>query len=153
MLSVRLSIGCSSFQCGLRLRIKQGGPMRNYLVQRAILAVTSAVLTIAWFGAPEFCLRVSAQVVGATVTGTMLDPSGSAIVNGRVSLHNTDTGTSTNETTNANGIYTAPNLQPGTYDITFSAKGFGDKDLRAVTLTVGDTQVINASMKIGTMKE
>ncbi len=49
--------------------------MRSYMADRAILVVTGAVLTIARFGAADFCPRVSAQVVGATVTGTMLDPS------------------------------------------------------------------------------
>jgi hypothetical protein len=127
--------------------------MRNYLAQRTLIALTSAVLTIVAFVCQEFSPQLSAQVVGATLTGTMLDPSGLAILNGKVSISNAGTGTTTVVATNATGVYSAPNLQPGNYDIVFSAKGFSSQMLRAVTLTVGETRVLNVSMKVGQVKE
>jgi hypothetical protein len=120
-------------------------------VQRLIAIDVFAVLTIAVL--LSSVSRLAAQVVGSTLTGSMLDPSGFAIPNGKISLHNTGTGLDTVAQTNATGTYSASNLQPGNYNVTFSAIGFGEQALLGITLTVGETRVINASMKVGAQQQ
>jgi len=51
--------------------------------------------------------------------------------------------------TNADGFFTAPNLLPGEYEITVSAKGFTTEARKGITLTVGAQQVFNLTLHVG----
>jgi hypothetical protein len=90
-----------------------------------------------------------AQVTGATISGTVTDPSGDAIPKARVSVKNTATGVTTDATTDADGFYTVPNLLPGVYDVTVTAPGFATLAEKAITLEVGAKQALPISMKVG----
>src|SRR3977135_633402 len=93
--------------------------------------------------------RTYAQVVGATLSGTVTDASGAAVPNAHLSGRNTATGVTREVTVDAAGFYTAPNLQPGNYEVRFSASGFATQVNNGVTLTVGAQQVLNASLRVG----
>src|SRR5579872_2706738 len=93
--------------------------------------------------------RINAQAVGATLTGTVTDQSGGVVPNATVAILNTATGETRNVTTNADGIYSAPNLNPGTYSVTATASGFSKLVQSGVVLTVGATQTLNLSMQVG----
>src|SRR5215831_11823739 len=84
-----------------------------------------------------------AQVVGAILTGTVADPSGAAVPNARISIRNLATGVITEATTNSAGIYSAPNLLPGDYEVSAQASGLTPKHHARLTLTVGEKQVLN----------
>src|ERR1700682_6452161 len=56
-------------------------------------------------------------------------------------------------TTNGEGFYSAPNLLPGSYDVTVAAKGFQTTVQKAVTLTVGATQALNFEMRVGQLNQ
>src|ERR1700682_3406428 len=77
------------------------------------------------------CLLVSvptrAQVAGATLSGTVAAASGSEAPKLTVSIKNTATGIGRERATDADGLYSAPNLPPGVYEVTFSAHGFSTK--------------------------
>src|ERR1035438_10341948 len=60
-------------------------------------------------------LPIQAQVVGGTISGTVSDKSGAVVANATVSLTNLATGVTTAVTTNAQGLYSVPNLLPGDY--------------------------------------
>ena len=81
--------------------------------------------------------RAQAQVAGAGLSGTVTDPSGALIPNAQISIKNTATGVARAVTTDTAGFYTAPNLLPGTYEITASAPGFATVVQTGITLTVG----------------
>jgi hypothetical protein len=91
----------------------------------------------------------NAQVSGATLSGTITDPSGAAIGGAKVSIANKATGVNRDVTTDAAGLYSAPNLLPGLYDVTASASGFSTAKQADVTLTVGGQQTLNLPLKIG----
>src|SRR6266699_3628011 len=78
-----------------------------------------------------------AQVSGATVSGTITDPSGAAIAGAKVTITNTATGVARDVTADAAGFYQAPNLLPGPYEVTASASGFSTTKQSNLTLTVG----------------
>ena len=96
---------------------------------------------------------VRAQVAGATVFGTVKDSSGAAIPNTTVAIKNAATGTTREVMTDAAGFYTAPNLIPSTYELTFEAKGFKTEVLSGVNLTVGMQAALNVSMNIGEISQ
>jgi hypothetical protein len=107
------------------------------------------VLTL-WFLAS---IPVYSQEVGGSLSGTVTDASGAALPKATVSITNVATGVTTNVVTNAQGIYNAPNLLPGNYQVTVSALGFGTTVHGGVILTVGAQQVLNVAMKVGAVTE
>ena len=98
-------------------------------------------------------IRVYAQVAGATMTGTVSDASGAVIPNAQVSIKNVATGEVRAVTTNAAGLYTAPNLLPGSYEVTVTASGFSTEVRSGITLTVGAQQVLNITMQVGQVSQ
>jgi hypothetical protein len=96
---------------------------------------------------------VRAQVVGATLFGTVKDQSGAVIPTSYISIKNIATGLTRAVKTDAAGFYTAPNLLPGTYEITATAPGFGTVVQSGITLTVGAQQVLDIAMRVGQVNE
>src|SRR5579863_3392072 len=90
-----------------------------------------------------------AQVSGATLSGTITDPSGAAIAGAKVSISNKATGVVRDVTTDAAGLYSAPNLLPGVYDVTASASGFSAAKESDITLTIGAQQTLNMPLRVG----
>src|SRR3984893_4816299 len=97
--------------------------------------------------------RIYPQVVGGTLSGTVTDQSGAVIPDTQISIKNTATGVTRTVTTDPAGFYTAPNLLPGTYEITATASGFATEVQKGITLTVGAQQVLNLAMQVGRVTE
>src|ERR1700676_5609210 len=93
--------------------------------------------------------RASAQVSGASLSGTITDPSGAAIADAKVIILNKATGQMREATAGSGGFYSVPNLLPGDYDVTVSAAGFSANKRSDLTLTVGAQQVLNVSLTVG----
>jgi Carboxypeptidase regulatory-like domain/TonB dependent receptor-like, beta-barrel/TonB-dependent Receptor Plug Domain len=91
---------------------------------------------------------LNAQVVGANLSGTITDPSGAVVPNAQVAIKNSATGVVRTVTSNADGVYSAPNMQPGDYEVTVAAAGFS-ATTTTITLTVGADQALNLTMKVG----
>jgi outer membrane receptor protein involved in Fe transport len=94
-----------------------------------------------------------AQVAGATLTGTVTDPSGAVIPRAQVFINDVATGVTRNMVTDNAGFYTAPNLLPATYEVTITAPGFGTQVRTGITLTVGAQQVLDITMRVGEFAE
>src|SRR6202140_3013711 len=96
-----------------------------------------------------FCaVSTFSQVTGATLSGTIVDASGSVIAGAQISIRNTATSISKDSQSDDAGYYSAPNLAPGTYEVKVSATGF-NTSVSTVTLAVGAQQQFNISMKVG----
>src|SRR5438552_2250605 len=93
------------------------------------------------------------QVAGGAISGTVTDSSGRVIGNVQITINNLATGVTRDVTTNDGGFYSAPNLLPGTYQAKFSAKGFKTEARSGIALTVGATEVLDLTMKVGTAVE
>jgi len=96
---------------------------------------------------------VRAQVAGATVAGTVSDAADAAVANAKISIKNTATGVIREVITDSAGFYSAPNLLPGTYEITAVAPGFSTYREKGLTLTVGALRSVNISLRIGQVSE
>src|SRR5580704_8264828 len=82
----------------------------------AFLAVLAATLT--------FTPASIAQVVSATLTGTVTDSSSAAVPAATVTATEKNTGTVRTTQTSAEGVYSLPFLAPGTYQVDISKAGF-----------------------------
>jgi hypothetical protein len=89
-----------------------------------------------------------AQVAGATLSGTITDAQGGAVVAAKVSARNGATGVSTETTTNSSGAFSIVNLLPANYDVSVSAMGFRTA-VSKVTLIVGGQQALNVVLTVG----
>jgi hypothetical protein len=125
--------------------------MRSTLRQSARRIVFSLLLVA--MVTLTFASHSNAQVVGATLSGTVKDASGAAIPSAKVSVKNIATGITREVDADSAGFYTVPNLAPGNYDVSFSAQGFGTQTASGITLTVGAQQVANATLTIGQVSQ
>jgi hypothetical protein len=98
-------------------------------------------------------LPTRAQVAGATLSGTVTDASGAVINSAKVSIKNSATGITRGVASDEAGLYSAPNLLPGNYEITTSAPGFFTAVRTGITLGVGASQVLNFSLQVGQVNE
>jgi hypothetical protein len=83
-----------------------------------------------------------------TILGKVTDSTNAVIPNANVTVTNTDTGRARRLQTNADGEYTAPELQPGPYQISVEAAGFGTK-ISNLTLVVAQRARVDAELKTG----
>ena len=121
--------------------------MIHYRVSKRLAFGFSVVVALAISLSVSVC--VYAQVAGATLSGTVSDSSGAAMPNATVSIKNTATGVARDVTTDAAGFYSAPNLLPGTYEVTVSATGFETRVESNLSLAVGEERGLNPIMQVG----
>jgi hypothetical protein len=121
-------------------------------VRQSVRRLVLSLLLVA-VAALALASHLDAQVVGATLSGTVKDASGAAIPGAKVSVKNLATDAVREITADSAGFYTVPNLPPGNYDVSFSAQGFGTQTASGMTLTVGAQQVANATLTVGQVNQ
>jgi hypothetical protein len=96
---------------------------------------------------------IPAQVVTATLTGTVRDASGAPILNATVRVVNT--ATNLDRTTNADesGNYSLPALSPGEYRLEADHPGFKKSLLTGIVLQVSQQARVDISMQVGQLSE
>jgi hypothetical protein len=114
--------------------------------QRAWNALLSACVLCLWLSLP-----LSAQY--AHVSGTVRDTSGAVIPGAALKLNNQATGVSHSAQTNTSGLYSFPDVQAGTYNISTSAQGFQSERRVGLTLNVADHLQVDFELKIGQVAE
>src|SRR6266576_2897832 len=117
---------------------------RNISVALPVFALAISLLSAGW---------AHAQVSGATVSGTVTDPSGATVPNAQITVTDIGKQASRTVTTDSDGFYTAPNFVPGIYEVRATAPGFSTKVQSGIQLTVGAKQVLNIRMAVGQVTE
>ncbi|MEP6893748.1 MAG: TonB-dependent receptor, partial [Gaiellaceae bacterium] len=111
-----------------------------------IVACTLAALAIVT--APS-----SAQESRGTLQGRVLDTSGAAVPGATIDVLNLATGVVTPTTTNEQGSYRVPFLNPGNYRVTVSLSGFGKFISDKIELHVADVLTVDATLKVGALTD
>ena len=93
------------------------------------------------------------QSPNGTISGLVVDGSGSAIAGAEVLIANDATGLTYPITTNNEGLYTIPNLPPGPYRIQVSKMGFKTLIKPDVVLNVQAAVAINFTLPVGAVAE
>jgi hypothetical protein len=104
-----------------------------------------------WKLLPAFCLALAAQTFTARLAGTITDPSGSPIPNAQITLTKTDTAVSQSTTSSVSGAYVFPSLQPGLYDVAFSAQGFQKQLQKNITLEINQAANLDSKLTLASV--
>ncbi len=92
---------------------------------------------------------VAAQSSSATLSGTVTDENNAIIPGATITITNTATSSRRQVTTNDQGGFTVPLLQPSTYTVRVERTGFAPVEVREVVLNVGDQKALNIQLKAG----
>src|SRR5438045_3115804 len=112
------------------------------LALKSCLCAISAFLTLALFAG-----AARAQTETGQITGKVTDPTGAVVPGATVSVKSVETGRTITITSTDEGIYTAPALQPGLYDVTIQAGSFKPATKR-VQVTVGSRVTVDTQLAI-----
>ncbi len=92
------------------------------------------------------------QTTFASITGTVIDPTGALVPNVAVTATNVETGVKTSTKSNEAGIYTVPQLIQGTYSVKASASGFKDVVVQGVALVARDVRRVDIRLEVGAVE-
>src|SRR5512140_2042410 len=94
-----------------------------------------------------------AQTFRGTVQGTVTDSSGAAIPGVQVKIVSTETGLTRTVMTSDDGNYSASELPPGSYSVSFTKPGFRAATLKGVDVSVSTVARANIALTPGEVKE
>src|SRR5579864_1348967 len=89
----------------------------------------------------------------ATLKGTVTDPQGAVVAGATVTASNPATGVSRTTHSGPDGGYQVAALPPGKYQVTIEHQGFNKVVLKNIELTVGQSAIYDAHLKVGTLNE
>ncbi len=90
-----------------------------------------------------------AQETRATISGAVLDPSGAALPNVKITVTEVRTGVKNSTTADAAGQYNVPFLPPGEYEVRAEAAGFRPLARKGLQLTSSAHPIIDLTMQVG----
>jgi hypothetical protein len=89
----------------------------------------------------------------AEIVGTVTDSTGALVQGVKVKITNTKTGISTQISTNEQGAYNMPLLDPGSYIVEFEASGFGRVVRKGIDLELDQTARVDVQLKVGSINQ
>src|SRR5258708_39339767 len=95
-----------------------------------------------------FCAASWAQDTGS-ITGTVTDSSGAAVVSAAVVVASPDHGIDRHTVTNSAGEYNASALPGGTYNVLVTATGFKKFQAKGVVLDVAQKARVDVALQVG----
>jgi len=98
-----------------------------------------------WYAASGIA---SAQT-GGQITGEVRDPSAATVPNASVTVTNTATNVARSTETNTAGIYSFPDLSPGTYDVKVVLAGFATTVKSGILLQVQQVARVDFTLTVG----
>jgi hypothetical protein len=110
-----------------------------------ILALALAVCVLA--------LPSLAQESRATLTGRVSDPNGAAVPGATVQITSQQTNLTTTTTSNDEGNYSVPSLQPGLYTVKVEKQGFKAAESNTVELHTADKATFDVALEVGGVGE
>ncbi|HTH38158.1 MAG TPA: carboxypeptidase-like regulatory domain-containing protein, partial [Pyrinomonadaceae bacterium] len=123
--------------------------------------VAFSIWSYVWIALLPFLLILSnpvvsfaqADVSSSTLKGKVIDQNRSRIAGATLTVVDAERRVARTTTTDNEGIYLLPLLQPGSYEIRVTAKGFQSRVLTGAVLTIGQIAVYDVQLQIGPVSE
>ena len=104
-------------------------------------------MVVAAIGSPS--LFGQADVSTSALRGTITDQTGGVVVGATIKVISPGRGFERDFTTDSTGLFQAPFLAPGSYEVRIEAKGFETHILKNIELTVGQIAVLDTALRVG----
>jgi carboxypeptidase family protein/TonB-dependent receptor-like protein len=114
-------------------------PLRTFWLPLAVLVLVAGV---AW-----------AQKDMGSIVGSVRDSSGAVVSGAKVTVSDTDRGTTFNTTTNQSGEYAANPLHIGRYNVTVEKEGFRKQVVGPIEVNVQSRPEVNVTLNVGQIAE
>jgi hypothetical protein len=99
-------------------------------------------------------MPLAAQVAAVSqISGVVLDSTGAAVPNARITITNVDTSASRTVESAADGAYVVTNLAAGPYRLQVSKSGFATYSQAGIVLQVSTNPTINVTLRVGAVTE
>src|SRR5579872_7131068 len=100
------------------------------------------------------CSLMWAQGVTGVISGTVSDPSKAPVEGASVNITSSDTGVTVwSGKTNSAGVYRAPDVPAGHYNISVTASGFKTQQISKVELSLDQRADVPITMQLGQVAE
>src|SRR5690349_10449928 len=120
--------------------------MSNARTFRSLLSIVAIAL-----GATAL---LHSQVLTGVISGTVTDSTQAVVPNAPVTVVNADTGvTQWRGATNESGVYRAPGLPVGRYNVSVQLQGFKRADISGVNIAIDQRATINFTLQPGAIAE
>jgi hypothetical protein len=119
--------------------------MRTTGLGTAIMRYCLALMVIALFACSTFAQSATDGAIG----GTVLDSSGAAVPNAKVTVKNRGTNAEETVMTDDTGYFRVGKLQPATYTVSVEVQGFTPFRAEQVIVQVGSVTEISARLSVG----
>jgi hypothetical protein len=119
------------------------GKWRSYL--GSLAAVAGCALL--------FCVASALAQVSASLSGTILDPSGAGVPGAEITVTNAETGAVRTAVSENTGEYLVLLLPIGRYEVWVTKKGFQQEVRSGIRLVVGQEAVIDFQMRLGSLRQ
>jgi len=114
-----------------------------------VVSLAVAILAIALLSSRA----ADAQVLYATITGTVTDASGGVLPGATVTVLNTQTGVSKSTVSDDRGAFSFSDLVPGIYDVTFELSGFKSVVQKAARVESNAVRRVDAKLEVSGVEE
>src|SRR5215467_5625448 len=94
-----------------------------------------------------------AQEFRGTILGRVTDTSGAVVSGAAIQVVNVDTNVTVNSTTNQDGNYQVPFLNPGNYTVTVDHPGFKKTARQNVRVSVTSQIALDFTLEVGAVSE
>src|SRR6266540_1091482 len=114
---------------------------------RTVLIIFGLSLTCLFFSLPALAQTTS------NIEGTVKDAHGAVVAGAQIKASSPATATERATTSDANGFYRITALPAGTYALNVSGRGFADRTIDNLDLTINRTLTLDIQLEVGNMKE
>src|SRR6201987_3978846 len=119
--------------------------MRSFRFFQRVLLLGMFILSVGEF--------LPAQSTYGSISGTVTDASGAAVVGAQATLTNVGTGEKRTQPTGSEGLYSFVNVIPGQYRIDIEQQGFKHFTRENVVVQVNQASRIDAALTVGQVSE
>jgi Carboxypeptidase regulatory-like domain len=99
------------------------------------------------------CVSAVAQYTTSTLSVSVVDPSGAAVTDAKLTIRNLDTGLQKESNSNESGTFTFTALPVGNYEVAVQKPGFSKFVQTGITLTVDQPVNIPVRLQVGSVQE